>query len=82
MLRVSDTTDAYAAGMRIIAGLKELDGPNVNPACHTRIYSHGRRTERAGAKALLAPVVGGCAGRSHSWADGGHADGSPDNAFK
>jgi pimeloyl-ACP methyl ester carboxylesterase len=48
MQRVSDgSTDAYTDGMRIIAGLKDLDGPNVNPACHTRIYSHGHRTERA-----------------------------------
>jgi acetyl esterase/lipase len=39
--------DGYAAGMRIITGLKDLDGPNVNPACHTRIYSHGHRTDRA-----------------------------------
>jgi pimeloyl-ACP methyl ester carboxylesterase len=44
MQRVSD---AYADGMRIITGLKDLDGPNVNPACYTRIYSHGHRTERA-----------------------------------
>jgi pimeloyl-ACP methyl ester carboxylesterase len=47
MLRVSDPTDGYAGGMRIVTGLQNLDGPNVNPACHTRIYSHGHRTERA-----------------------------------
>jgi pimeloyl-ACP methyl ester carboxylesterase len=47
MRGVSDATDAYAGAMRIITGLKDLDGPNVNPACHTRIYSHGRPTERA-----------------------------------
>ncbi len=40
-------SDAYASGMRIVTGLKDLDGPNVNPLCHTRIYSHGHRTERA-----------------------------------
>jgi pimeloyl-ACP methyl ester carboxylesterase len=44
MHRVSD---AYADGMRIVTSLKDLDGPNVNPVCHTRIYSHGHRTERA-----------------------------------
>jgi carboxylesterase len=40
-------TDSYADGMRIISRLKDLDGPNVNPACYTRIYAHGHRTERA-----------------------------------
>ena len=44
MQRVSE---AYARGMQIVASLKDLDGPNVNPVCHTRIYSHGHRTERA-----------------------------------
>jgi pimeloyl-ACP methyl ester carboxylesterase len=48
MRRVSvGAADSYADGMRIIGGLQDLDGPNVNPACHTRIYSHGSRTERA-----------------------------------
>ncbi|HEX9562170.1 MAG TPA: alpha/beta fold hydrolase [Candidatus Dormibacteraeota bacterium] len=39
--------DAYEAGIEIAASLKNLDGPNVNPACHTRLYTHGRRTERS-----------------------------------
>jgi len=39
--------DAYEAGIEIASSLKNLDGPNVNPACHTRLYSHGRRTERS-----------------------------------
>jgi pimeloyl-ACP methyl ester carboxylesterase len=38
---------SYTDGMRIIGSLKDLDGPNVNPACYTRIYSHGQPTERA-----------------------------------
>jgi pimeloyl-ACP methyl ester carboxylesterase len=33
--------------MRIAGGLQELDGPNVNPLCHTRVYSHGQRVERS-----------------------------------
>jgi pimeloyl-ACP methyl ester carboxylesterase len=37
----------YEEGTRIVAGLQDLDGPNVNPVCHTRAYVHGRRTERA-----------------------------------
>jgi pimeloyl-ACP methyl ester carboxylesterase len=41
------TADSYADGMRIVGGLKDLDGPNVNPDCHTKIYSHGHRTERS-----------------------------------
>jgi pimeloyl-ACP methyl ester carboxylesterase len=39
--------DAYARGIEIVHGLEALDGPNVNPACRTRLYSHGRRTENA-----------------------------------
>jgi len=39
--------DAYEAGIEVASSLKNLDGPNVNPACHTRLYSHGRRTERS-----------------------------------
>lgn len=39
--------DAYSEGMRIGSSFKDLDGPNVNQACHTRLYTHGRRTERA-----------------------------------
>ena len=33
--------------MQIVTGLKDLDGPNVNPLCHTRVYTHGQRVERA-----------------------------------
>jgi carboxylesterase len=39
--------DPYQAGIEIAESLKTLDGPNVNPACRTRLYSHGRRTERS-----------------------------------
>ncbi|HYT12260.1 MAG TPA: alpha/beta fold hydrolase [Candidatus Nitrosopolaris sp.] len=39
--------DPYQAGIEIAATLQALDGPNVNPACHTRLYTHGRRTERS-----------------------------------
>lgn len=39
--------DLYSEGMRIAGGLLALDGPNVNPVCATRVYSHGHRTERA-----------------------------------
>jgi carboxylesterase len=39
--------DGYEAGNEIAASLQNLDGPNVNPACHTRLYTHGRRTERS-----------------------------------
>ncbi|HEX9100437.1 MAG TPA: alpha/beta fold hydrolase [Candidatus Dormibacteraeota bacterium] len=39
--------DTYEAGIEIAASLLKLDGPNVNPACHTRLYTHGRRTERS-----------------------------------
>jgi carboxylesterase len=41
------TDDLYAEAMRIAAGLKDLDGPNVNPLCHARLYSHGGRVERS-----------------------------------
>lgn len=41
------SNDAYIEGMRIAAGLTDLDGPNVNPLCRTRLYTHGHRTERA-----------------------------------
>jgi carboxylesterase len=37
----------YAEGVRIACTLKDLDGPNVNPLCHTRLYTHGRRVERS-----------------------------------
>lgn len=33
--------------MHIAAGLADLDGPNVNPQCRTRVYTHGRRVERS-----------------------------------
>ena len=39
--------DAYEAGIEIAAGIQNLDGPNVNAVCHTRLYTHGRRTERS-----------------------------------
>jgi pimeloyl-ACP methyl ester carboxylesterase len=48
MLCVSVTaTNSYADGMGIVATLQDLDGPNVNTDCRTRIYSHGHRTERS-----------------------------------
>lgn len=33
--------------MHIAGGLTDLDGPNVNPQCRTRVYTHGRRVERS-----------------------------------
>ena len=39
--------EAYEEGIRIATSIKDLDGPNVNPVCHTRLYTHGHRTERA-----------------------------------
>lgn len=39
--------DLYLEAMRIAGELKDLDGPNVNPLCNTRLYSHGRRVERS-----------------------------------
>ena len=41
------TGDLYGEAMRIAAGIQELDGPNVNPLCRTRLYSHGQRVDRA-----------------------------------
>jgi pimeloyl-ACP methyl ester carboxylesterase len=38
---------SYAEAIEIVQGLKDLDGPNVNPVCHTRLYTHGRVTERS-----------------------------------
>jgi alpha-beta hydrolase superfamily lysophospholipase len=38
---------SYAEAIEIAKGLQDLDGPNVNPVCHTRLYTHGRQTERA-----------------------------------
>ena len=39
--------DTYAEGIRIAKTIKDLDGPNVNPACESRLYTHGHRTERS-----------------------------------
>jgi carboxylesterase len=39
--------DTYAEGTRIAQTIKDLDGPNVNPLCQSRLYTHGRRTERS-----------------------------------
>ena len=44
---IGRVNELYAEGMKIVSGLKDLDGPNVNPICQTRIYDHGERTERA-----------------------------------
>lgn len=41
------TDDLYSDAVRIAGTLKDLDGPNVNPLCHTRLYTHGHRVERA-----------------------------------
>jgi acetyl esterase/lipase len=45
--QAAPSADAYAEGIRIADSLADLDGPNVNPVCRTRVYTHGRRTERA-----------------------------------
>jgi pimeloyl-ACP methyl ester carboxylesterase len=45
--QVGPSIDTYTEGMRIAAGLTDLDGPNVNPLCRTRVYTHGHRTDRA-----------------------------------
>jgi Alpha/beta hydrolase family len=37
----------YSESIRIAEGLKDLDGPNVNPLCHTRLYTHGQRVARS-----------------------------------
>ena len=37
----------YSEAVQIAQGLKDLDGPNVNPQCHTRLYTHGLRTDDA-----------------------------------
>jgi pimeloyl-ACP methyl ester carboxylesterase len=39
--------DTYAEGLRIAQTIKDLDGPNVNPLCQSRLYTHGHRTERS-----------------------------------
>ena len=41
------TDDHYSDAIRIAASIQGLDGPNVNPQCHTRLYSHGHRVERS-----------------------------------
>ena len=41
------TDSLYRDATRIVDGLEDLDGPNVNPLCHTRLYTHGTRTDRA-----------------------------------
>ncbi|HET7380686.1 MAG TPA: alpha/beta fold hydrolase [Gaiellales bacterium] len=38
---------SYESAVAIAESLKALDGPNVNPVCHTRLYTHGRRVERS-----------------------------------
>jgi len=38
---------SYAEAIEVAKGLQDLDGPNVNPDCHTRLYTHGHQTERA-----------------------------------
>ena len=38
---------SYAEAIEIARALQDLDGPNVNPVCHTRLYTHGQQTERA-----------------------------------
>src|SRR4029077_598669 len=45
--RTGMSGDTYEAGIEIAASLQRLDGPDVNPACHTRLYTHGRRTEQS-----------------------------------
>ncbi len=39
--------DLYFEGIRIAGAIKDLDGPNVNPLCRSRLYTHGRRVERS-----------------------------------
>lgn len=46
-LTIRTVSGLYGEGTKIVAGLQDLDGPNVNPACHTRMYGHGERTERS-----------------------------------
>ncbi len=41
------TDDQYSEAVRIATSLQDLDGPNVNPLCHTRLYTHGKRVERS-----------------------------------
>jgi pimeloyl-ACP methyl ester carboxylesterase len=39
--------DLYSEGIRIAQTIKDLDGPNVNPLCQSRLYTHGHRTDRS-----------------------------------
>jgi pimeloyl-ACP methyl ester carboxylesterase len=39
--------DTYAEGLRIAETIRDLDGPNVNPLCRSRLYTHGHRTDRS-----------------------------------
>lgn len=39
--------DLYFEGIRTAGAIKDLDGPNVNPLCRSRLYTHGRRVERS-----------------------------------
>ncbi len=39
--------DLYEEAVHIASGLQDLDGPNVNPVCRTRLYTHDRRMPRA-----------------------------------
>ncbi len=41
------TEDLYAEGTRIAGTIKDLDGPNVNPVCQSRLYTHGHRVEQS-----------------------------------
>jgi len=37
----------YSESVQIARGLQDLDGPNVNPLCRTRLFTHGRRVQRS-----------------------------------
>jgi carboxylesterase len=41
------TDDLYFEGIRVAGAIKDLDGPNVNALCRSRLYTHGRRVERS-----------------------------------
>ena len=38
---------SYEEAVEIVTGIQALDGPNVNPVCRTRLYTHGEVTGRA-----------------------------------
>lgn len=38
---------SYPDALRIASEIGDLDGPNVNALCHTRVYTHGERMERS-----------------------------------